>query len=138
SGCKSNGMVKPTTERSSEPAYFIIIDGKELGPYPINLLRKMLAKGPLHEDTLCRSKNSSRIVPRSSIINAGAATAAKPDVSGPVEHAIRFQSFVRPAANPYRFRGRGTVSIQGNELRLSGKRSRPFWFSRESTVAILF
>jgi len=109
-----------------------------LGPYPINLLRKMLAKGPLHDDTLCRAKNSSRIVPLSSIINAGAATAAKPDVSGPVEHAIRFQSFVRPAANPYRFRGRGTVSIQGNELRLSGKRSRPFWFSRESTVAILF
>jgi rhomboid protease GluP len=52
------------------------------------------------------------------------------------QYRVSFQSFLEPARNPYRLRGEGSAAIFGDDLIISGKRSRPFWFSRRTEVRL--
>lgn len=56
--------------------------------------------------------------------------------SAPREFRVAYQSFLGSVGNFGRFRGKGTARIGDGELRLSGKQSRPFWFSRNATVGV--
>src|SRR6185295_19964073 len=44
--------------------------------------------------------------------------------------------FGTAANNPFRFRGKGSVQVKGSALLLEGPRSRPFWFSKKTQVAV--
>jgi rhomboid protease GluP len=47
-----------------------------------------------------------------------------------------YESFLQAARNALGFRGKGTAQVKGGVLLLSGKRHRPFWFSKRMEVGV--
>ncbi len=119
---------------TSEPSYYVTVEGGERGPYALSVLRGIWKRGLLASDVRCRVSDSNVMVPVAQVLGVD----MLPSRANPAtaEFEVQYQSFMVPARNSLRFSGKGTAQVKGGELLLTGKRSRPFWFSRQADVVV--
>lgn len=121
--------------------YFLVVGGRDEGPFPDARLREFLREGMLTPQMSYREANSGRQLSHDEMVRV-LAPAAEAQVEMPaaegIEYPVAFQSPKHSFVNPYGFIGKGNAGILGDRLGLEGMQSHAGGAPTHETLIVPF